>query len=57
MIYDNIMKCKQKNNGILRMDRFAAIFPEGDAACLDRKDFIHMMIYQVIRNYVFSGGL
>jgi len=33
-----------KNNSLLLMARFAEIFLASDAACLDRKDFVHMII-------------
>jgi hypothetical protein len=36
-----------KNNSLLLMARFAEILLAGDAACLDRKDFVHMIIFRI----------
>ena len=33
-----------KNNSLLLIARFAAIFLASGSVCLDRNDFIHMMI-------------
>lgn len=36
-----------KNISLLLMARFAEIFLASDAACLDRKDFVHMIFFRI----------
>jgi len=46
MIYDHIMKCKQKNNGFESISRLGVTFPASDPACLDGNDLIPVVIFK-----------